>query len=1026
MRPARDARRDERGAARTVWLVVALLAVALGATAVVLWFGSAEVRRLFHSPRERARILWKTRRYDEAIRYFNQVLKSDPDDVFSLRGIARCYVGKGDLKLAAAYAETAAEHDTSPLAHVLRAEIALKAAGVWERVPELRREPTHRERLHLGRATDHAKAALAIDAGHGPAHRALAEAAARLGDVEAANDHIARAIEVDPGSRSNRLCAADLLLRQGRLDDALAQNRHILDQLDADYVPALRQGVDINLALSRFDDALALCKRMAALGVDAAAVQLDLATCYLGKGDYRAAEAAADRAERKLGKRVKVPLLYWVRGTARLRLRKYDEAVIDFRTLASSREQDAAAHFQLGEAHLGSGQTNLAVDAFRKAIEIEPRLFDARLALARILAGAGRLDEALASLRRGLAAVQASPAAYKQACKGMVDFCMERGLGDLAEHEMRRLVIMEPGSADLAVLLCTLFLDRGDAEQALPVAQYAVRLRPGSPKLLHLLARAEAATGNRDLAARRFARVVRIDRTYRAAYLEWARMRGEQGRTAAAEDVYERALQALGHAPDVRVARARFLIATGRADQGVAELRDVLAKAPRELSARVALVDHLLGHGQADAALQEAKAATEALPGSVAAYSLLARVHRARGEWETFLVALRHIVERLAPDSSIGYQRLAANLHQRRYDAAVAIGRQALEDRTEHRRRIRLDLDVALFLAGQRQQAMDDLVRVLTDEPRDCDAGFLLSLMRVIDTRKATRMPACHEDALPPAALEAWADFARLADRTDAAEPVAAALLEAFVYESAGWHDVAASRCADALTIAPGNLLALRLLPVLRARAGARADAIAAAQSGCEAHPDSNGQRELLGDLLLLDGQGDRAVELYGGDARSAVPPLDLLAKRALLATARGDAAAAGAAWRAVLDYEPYHLQAANNLAWLLATQPGGNLDQAVALADKARKLAPQSPAVLDTAGWVHFRAGNDDQAIALLRKAVSGAPYRARYHFHLGMAYARRRQVSEAQRVLRQAVELDPDADFAREARQTLARLGD
>ncbi|MFW6108474.1 MAG: tetratricopeptide repeat protein, partial [bacterium] len=846
----RRRRRQQTGLGRVGWLVALLVVTAAALTGAVLWLGSAEVRRLFHSPRERARLLLKTRNYDEAMRYFKQALESEPHDAFSLRGMARCYVGKGDLKAAAAYAEEAVQRDPGPRAHLLRGEIALKAAGAWEPLPELQHELTDHARRHLETAAQHARAAIAMDPTYGPPHRVLAEATARLGDMAGAMEHIERAIEVDPTSKLTRLVAADLLCRQGKLQAALEHNRYLLDELDPDHLGGLRQGVDILLALERFDEAIARCERLRGR-VDPATFYLELAVCRLGKGEYREAEKLASRAEAKLSSETTLPTLYWVRGMARLHQRKFGLAVFDFRNLATHQEQDGRVYFRLGQAYAGSGEKELAGDALRQAFRIEPRLFAARLALGRLQADAGHLTEALACLREGLVALRDHPGAYRQACEDMVEFCTARGRPDLAEAELRRLLAMEPQSVGVAVLLCTLYLDRGDGEHALPVAQHLVRLRPQDPKALHLLGRAEAVTGNRDLAAAHFAQAVRRDPTYRPAYLAWAQMRADEGSTAAAEDVYQRALRALGGAPDLRVARARFLMASGHREEAKAELRGVIAENSDELSARAALVDCLLAGGLHDAALQQARAATQAMPESGAAHSLLARVHRARGEWETLLVVLRRVAEDLDPGAFIGYQRLVANVHQRRYKAAVAVGEAALERFPDRGHRIRIELAIVRFLAGERQRAMEDVAGLLGDRARDADAGIVLSLLRLIDTGQAARSPACHHEALPDAARAAWSDLARLTDtRPTDARRAARALLEAFLYANAGWHNVAAERCRHVLTIAPGSLWAHRLLPLLYERAGQRQKALAAARAGCGSRPGSHDQRELLGDLL--------------------------------------------------------------------------------------------------------------------------------------------------------------------------------
>jgi Flp pilus assembly protein TadD len=76
-----------------------------------------------------------------------------------------------------------------------------------------------------------------------------------------------------------------------------------------------------------------------------------------------------------------------------------------------------------------------------------------------------------------------------------------------------------------------------------------------------------------------------------------------------------------------------------------------------------------------------------------------------------------------------------------------------------------------------------------------------------------------------------------------------------------------------------------------------------------------------------------------------------------------------------------------NNLAWILTNEridPAEGLE----LARRARALAPEDAAVLDTFGWSAIRAGKPAEAIAALQDAwqrTSDAEVRA----HLGVALA-------------------------------------
>ncbi|MBZ0267242.1 tetratricopeptide repeat protein, partial [bacterium] len=96
-----------------------------------------------------------------------------------------------------------------------------------------------------------------------------------------------------------------------------------------------------------------------------------------------------------------------------------------------------------------------------------------------------------------------------------------------------------------------------------------------------------------------------------------------------------------------------------------------------------------------------------------------------------------------------------------------------------------------------------------------------------------------------------------------------------------------------------------------------------------------------------------------------------------------------------------------NNLAWLLANE---RIDPAEALthARRARELAPDDAAVLDTFGWAAIRAGHPDEAVEPLRRALEmtgDAEVRA----HLGIALAATGRGDEGTATLRAAVRERP-----------------
>jgi putative PEP-CTERM system TPR-repeat lipoprotein len=87
---------------------------------------------------------------------------------------------------------------------------------------------------------------------------------------------------------------------------------------------------------------------------------------------------------------------------------------------------------------------------------------------------------------------------------------------------------------------------------------------------------------------------------------------------------------------------------------------------------------------------------------------------------------------------------------------------------------------------------------------------------------------------------------------------------------------------------------------------------------------------------------------------------------------------------RKLLAAHPNHAMVLNNLAW---TYQQDKDPRALETAELALKQAPDSPAVLDTAGWMLVEQGNTARGLPLLQKAVGLAPQSTELRFHLAAA---------------------------------------
>jgi len=217
------------------------------------------------------------------------------------------------------------------------------------------------------------------------------------------------------------------------------------------------------------------------------------------------------------------------------------------------------------------------------------------------------------------------------------------------------------------------------------------------------------------------------------------------------------------------------------------------------------------------------------------------------------------------------------------------------------------------------------------------------------------------------------------------------------------------------------NLFAakLRLLDIL-VRSGDFASADQQLNKLIEAHPEQAGGFYLLYIEVLGQHQlRDRVIATL--DQGIARLPEDerLRFARAMMNQARGQLQASEADLRQILAANPQNAQALNALGYLLADSDQ-HLEEAQQLIDRALKLTPEDPAVLDSMGWVEFRRGHLARALDYLARAYNLSAD-AEIGAHLGEALWRAGRQDEALNIWRACHKRAPTSKVLRE---TLTRL--
>jgi tetratricopeptide (TPR) repeat protein len=154
------------------------------------------------------------------------------------------------------------------------------------------------------------------------------------------------------------------------------------------------------------------------------------------------------------------------------------------------------------------------------------------------------------------------------------------------------------------------------------------------------------------------------------------------------------------------------------------------------------------------------------------------------------------------------------------------------------------------------------------------------------------------------------------------------------------------------------------------------------------------------------------AIKIYPDD-------LDLRYSHGMLAADDGDIVTLEKRMREIIAIDPEHALALNALGYTLADETDRH-KEALELISKALQLMPESPAILDSMGWVLFRLGRYDESIYYLQQAAEKNGD-GEITAHLGEVLWHSGKREEAMSVWKSGLEREPDNRHIVEAMKRL-----
>ena len=243
-------------------------------------------------------------------------------------------------------------------------------------------------------------------------------------------------------------------------------------------------------------------------------------------------------------------------------------------------------------------------------------------------------------------------------------------------------------------------------------------------------------------------------------------------------------------------------------------------------------------------------------------------------------------------------------------------------------------------------------------------------------------------------------------------------------YASQKQFDKALGVLNDGLRKSGDSPMLLGQLANTQSLAGKYDAAIATFQKLAALEPKSAQVQLQLAAVLELQGHEASALAAYRNAAKLAPSDMDIGLEFADALSRSGHVEEARTQYQSVLKAHPNEALALNDMAFFIS-ENGGNLDQALALAQRALQASPGQPSYSDTIGCIYLKKGLNDSALKVFRNLVTKYPNYSTFRYHLGMALIEKGDKRGAEKELQTALAAHPSRQDQARIKQLLNRIG-
>jgi tetratricopeptide (TPR) repeat protein len=617
---------------------------------------------------------------------------------------------------------------------------------------------------------------------------------------------------------------------------------------------------------------------------------------------------------------------------------------------------DAMIQYRKGKAQEFKATMEQAIQLYRKALAQKPNDPATMLALAKTLMIYGELDEAEQLYRQVIDHDKMQLAAYNELYKLYI---AKRKVPE-AESILKRAIAAHPSDYNLQTLLAAHYFSVNNRPEMTSVLNNLKSHFKDYPDAYKKAGDFYFRIGDADQAIRQYQEGISADSANKVDYQKRIiEVLIRQGKTAQAYEKDLEILKANPKDPEARGLKASFLLDKGDVDAAVSELQAVVTAKPDNFVARFNLGRAYFAKGDTEQARQQFETALKQKPDYMPARLALTQLALRRGEIDA---ALKMAQETLRINPTSGTATLleaAAYLRKGQFDEARSLLDQILKNNPNQADTL-LELGVLNINQKKFKEAEDAFRKAYSVDPSN-----IRGLRGVIEIHFQQK----HPDQAIKILQE---EVQKQPQRPDLKQEL-------------------------------GNA---------QIRANRVDDGIATFQSIVERYKDSPLElAELyykISQAYALKRDYTKAAEAVQHSKTLAPANVVYIGGLAQYQDALGKKTEALASYREAMKVDPTNPVVLNNLAYLMS-EMGGNLDEALSLAQRAKQQLPNFYEVSDTIGWIYMKKNLADSAIEIFRELTNKVKENPTYHLHYGMALLKKGDKVNALKEFKTALQLNP-----------------